>query len=251
MRALRVIVVEDQVPARDHLVALLAAEPGVQVVAACGDGAAAVQAIRSQPVELVLLDVQLPECDGFEVIRRVGPDQMPAVVFVTAFDRHAVRAFDAQAHDYLLKPFTTERVRRALRLVRDRLAARETNPARSRPTLAIRQRRRTLFVAVADIECVLSRGNDALVCTASEAHRSRGTLERLHARLGGAFVRTHRSALVNVAHAEPALLVEHGALRVRVRSGRAVPVSESRRADVERALQASAGTRDPATSSRD
>ena len=119
---IRVLIVDDEPVARRGILRLLRQEPDIEVVDECGDGISAVAAIIAHSPDLVFLDVQMPELEGFAVIEAVGANRMPAVVFVTAFDQHAVRAFDAQAIDYLLKPVDPERFRRALQRARARLA---------------------------------------------------------------------------------------------------------------------------------
>ena len=111
---IRVAVVDDEPLAIERMRRLLAAEPDIQVVAECGNGAEAVAAIRSHAPDLVFLDVQMPGLDGFGVVEQVGPEAMPATIFATAFDEHALQAFDASALDYLLKPFDPDRFARAL-----------------------------------------------------------------------------------------------------------------------------------------
>src|SRR5918912_1332617 len=132
---LRALVVDDEPLARAHLRSLLAADPEVEVVAECGNGRDAVRAVRELEPDLIFLDVQMPELDGFEVVQAIGVDRMPVVVFVTAFDEYALRAFQVHALDYLLKPVDRERFREALarakaqvvrgsaRVVSDQLAA--------------------------------------------------------------------------------------------------------------------------------
>ncbi len=120
---LRVLIADDEPLARRRLRALLADEPDVEVIAECGNGTEAVAAIRRATPDVVLLDIQMPELDGFGVVRKVGADQMPAVIFVTASDAHAVRAFDVHAVDYVLKPVDQDRLLEAVRRAKDRIAA--------------------------------------------------------------------------------------------------------------------------------
>ena len=120
--SLRVLIVDDEPVARRGILRLLQREPDIEVVGECADGAQAVAAIGALAPDLVVLDVQMPELDGFGVIAAIGSARMPAVVFATAFDQHAVRAFDAQAIDYVLKPIDPERFRRVLQRARSYLA---------------------------------------------------------------------------------------------------------------------------------
>ena len=116
----RVLVADDEAIARDGLCALLAADPEVEVVAQCADGAQAVKALREMHPDVAFLDVQMPALDGFAVLRHIEDDHIPTIVFVTAYDRYALRAFDAHAVDYLLKPFENERFRLALARAKER-----------------------------------------------------------------------------------------------------------------------------------
>jgi two-component system, LytTR family, response regulator len=118
---IRTLIVDDEPLSRERLRDLLADEPDVEVVGACGDGCQAVVAIEELKPDLVFLDVQVPNLDGFHILESVGPDRIPAVVFVTEFEQYAVRAFEVQAVDYLLKPFGRERLRRALGRVREQI----------------------------------------------------------------------------------------------------------------------------------
>jgi two-component system LytT family response regulator len=254
MTTLRVVVVEDQAPARDHLVDVVSSQPGVEIVAVCPDGPSAIAALRSTPADVVLLDIQMPECDGFQVIDAVGPTLMPPVVFITAYDDHAVRAFDVRALDYLVKPFAAVRVRRALDLAREHMrmqrvsAAAATlaglagpesgdvaDPAAER--LELRQRHQLDFVRPGDVELVVARRNDVVLHTRNAEFRVRATLSEMHKRLGETFVRVHRSRLVNMAAVRPSVLTRGGVVRLQLASGRDVRVAKACRADIERRLK--------------
>src|SRR5882724_9371673 len=118
---IRVLVVDDEPPARSNLTVLLRQNAAVQIVQECGSGAEAIAEIRNSQPDLVFLDVQMPECDGFDVLEMLGRDLPPAVVFVTAYDHYALRAFEAGALDYLLKPFDNTRFARALGRAKERI----------------------------------------------------------------------------------------------------------------------------------
>ena len=137
---LRTLIVDDEAPARRRLRRLLLIEGDITIVGECGDGASALAAIGSLNPDLVLLDVQMPEQDGFAVVQALPADAMPAILFVTAFDRYALRAFDVHAVDYLLKPFTAERFRTALARARERIAARAGHQAIANLAAALRNR---------------------------------------------------------------------------------------------------------------
>jgi two-component system LytT family response regulator len=190
----------------------------VEVVAEVGDGRAAIAAIEQHHPDLVLLDVQMPEIDGFGVVEAIGSDRMPPVVFVTAFDHYAIRAFDVHAFDYLLKPFDQERLDRALDRV---LAARRLAPAselaerltallgdvakgHANEPLAripVRTERGFYFVNVDDIDWIEADGKVLRIHAGTEIHSLRLPLTTLAARLAPSrFARVHRSTIVNIAH---------------------------------------------------
>ena len=226
---LRVVVVDDEPLARSGMCGLLARDPELTLVAQCADGAEAVAAIAGLKPDLVLLDVQMPEMDGFEVLREVGPARMPVVVFVTAFDRFALRAFDVAAVDYLLKPFDDERfdlaVARAKHAVRNaeagelgrrlmRLVERQgapppsadapvqtaSEPARHATRLVVKSAGRTVFVRVDEVDWIEADGKYVRLHAGARAHLVRASLAAVAERLDPShFVRIHRSTVVNVA----------------------------------------------------
>lgn len=217
---LRVLVVDDEPLAREHLRALLAARRDVHVIGECGDGASAVAHIRDASPDLVLLDVQMPEGGGFDVVRAIGVDRMPAVIFVTAYDQHALAAFDVHAVDYLLKPVQRSRFARAIdRVVRQLRApgalarspgGQEATPlARAmdameaaRPgadRLAVRHGERMLYLRMQDIDWIEAADDVARLHVGKQVLEHRITLSQLEQRLPArTFVRVHRSAIVNV-----------------------------------------------------
>jgi two-component system LytT family response regulator len=212
--ALRVLIVDDEPLARAHLKKLLAGDPEVDVLGEYGNGRDAVAAIREHTPDLVFLDIQMPELDGFEVVRQVGAASMPAVVFVTAYDEYALRAFEVYALAYLLKP--VDRARFAEVLERAKTQLRRAAPselesrlaallddgaarARADERLAIKVDGRILFVRVGDIDWVEAEDNHVRLHLGPRTHMVRGTLTALERRLPGArFLRAHRSAMVNV-----------------------------------------------------
>ena len=216
---LRVVIVDDEPIARDAMRLALQRAGGVEIVAECADGDRAVRAIASLDPDLVFLDIQLPGLDGFDVIERVGIGRMPPVVFVTAYDEHAVRAFEVHAMDYVLKPFDDARFAEVLdhartRLSEDRHGAvaqalsallREGGPAprggdHARRIL-VEEDERLRFVPVEAIVYLEADGNYVRIETASGHHRIRATLTGLLADLDPRrFVRIHRSKVVNVDH---------------------------------------------------
>lgn len=210
---LRALVVDDEPLARGLLVEMLAGEPDVEVAGECGDGVAAVEQILAHPPDLVFLDVQMPGLDGFGVVEAVGADRMPATIFVTAYDQYALRAFDANALDYLLKPFDEERLARTLDRVRRRLGAPADEVARRvtallqavqerrryAPRLVVRDGVRTRLIPVDRIVWIEAEGKQARVHLAGESHLATGGIGAVEAQLDPEqFVRVHRSAIVRI-----------------------------------------------------
>jgi two-component system LytT family response regulator len=225
MSRLRTLVVDDEPLARRRVLRLLADEPSVQVVGEAGNGAEAVEMIREKRPDLVFLDVQMPEMDGFAVLRALEPEPMPMVVFVTAFDQYAIQAFEVHALDYLLKPFDPERLQAALRRAEAHAAragrdherklvellehvAREQQeigrriapqqPAAS-GRLLVKQGERMVLLRSADVDWIESEGNYVGLHVAKQKYLVRGTMssmeEQLDPRL---FLRIHRGTIVNL-----------------------------------------------------
>jgi two-component system, LytTR family, response regulator len=197
----RVVIADDEAPARRIVSSYLGGRENVEVVAEAENGLEVVDAVRSLEPHLVVLDVQMPGMTGFEAIEAIGVDAMPAVVFATAYDAFALRAFDVNAVDYLLKPFSRERFDHAF----DRALARRENltplitslPHLER--LVVRQGERLFFVATREIFHLSAEGNYVRVHTADAAYLIRGTLTDLEARLDPKrFARIHRSGIVNI-----------------------------------------------------
>lgn len=226
---MRVLIVDDEPPARARLRRLLAAEPDVEVAGEACDGEDALRQVAARNPDALFLDVQMPGASGLDLAVSL-PDPAPAVVFVTAFDRYALQAFDAAAVDYLLKPIDAERLARALQRLRARLgiAGARLAPAK----LLIPDRGRTHVVAVADILWLEAADNYVVVHTADRAPLMRRTLLGLLHDLGEGFVRTHRSAAVALAHVTAVTTLEKGDATISVRGGATVPCSRQHRAAV-------------------
>lgn len=191
------LVVDDESLARRNLTLLLDAEPGIGSIEECASGAEAVAAIRRRKPDLLFLDVQMPECDGFDVLELLGADLPPAIVFVTAHDEYALRAFEAGALDYLLKPFDDARFTRALARAREKIAyhASHRQPPRR---LVVKAPGRLLFIDMADVDWVEAASYYSCLHVGSETHAIRRTMAELERDLGDAFIRIHRSAIVNL-----------------------------------------------------
>src|SRR5688500_2452533 len=210
---IRMRIVDDEPPARAPLRSLLRERVDVDVIGECGDGRSAIDQIRRLTPELVLLDIQMPELDGLEVIREVGPATMPAVVFVTAYDEHALAAFEVHAFDYILKPVSRERFTQAI----DRVVGliRTETPAADQPLEALieamRSERsaldrldvqsdgRVIFIRVGEIDWIEADDDLVRIHVGKSVHPHRSTLTHLEERLPASkFLRIHRSTLVNV-----------------------------------------------------
>jgi two-component system LytT family response regulator len=198
MTPTRAIIVDDEALARERVRMLLADAPGITVVAECSGGREAVEQIVAERPDLVFLDVQMPDLDGFDVLEAVASEWLPAVIFVTAYDEYAIKAFDVHAIDYLLKPIEPERFRKALARVkkRDLLALLDERPI---DRLVIRTRSKVSFLKPSEIDWIEADGKHAVLHAGRETHVVRHTLTRLEQRLvPHGFVRVHRSAIVNV-----------------------------------------------------
>ena len=198
MKGTRVLIVDDEALARERVRTLLEAGDGVTIVGECSGGREAVDAIIDKRPDLVFLDVQMPDLDGFEVLEAVAPEWLPAVIFVTAHDEYALKAFDVHAIDYLLKPIEPERLHKALARAtkRDLLSFLDERPL---DRLVIRTRSKVSFLKPSEIDWIEADGKHARLHAGSETHVVRHTLTRLEQRLAAhGFVRVHRSAIVNV-----------------------------------------------------
>ncbi len=207
--------VDDEPLARERVRAILCEEPDVEVVAECSDGAQAVHAARKHRPDVLFLDVQMPRLNGFEVLEALRPDPMPIVIFTTAFDEHAIRAFEFNAIDYLLKPFTEARFKMSLQRARSRLeeGAQQVDqklktllnqisaPVAGGGRICVRSAERILFLKPGEIDRVEAAGNYVLLHTATERHIIRETISAMEARLAPAgFMRISRSVVVNLGN---------------------------------------------------
>jgi len=262
---LRVAIADDEPTARATLRLLLARHADVELVAECADGAAAVEAVRRARPDLLFLDVQMPELDGFGVLAALADEPLPAVVFVTAYDAHALRAFEVEALDYLLKPFSDERfeqslararrdvaehglaelARRVRGLVADGGAAARPGAPRTAESsgtarLLVAGTGRTLVVDVEEVDWIEAADYCARLHVGKRAHLVRRTLADLESELDPArFVRIHRSAIVNVARVRQIRAQGKGDARVDLADGTELRLSRTYR----RALLAALGRR--------
>jgi len=224
-----VLVADDQPMARERLVSLLAAEPGVELAGVATSGPEAVDCIRHQSPDLVFLDLQMPGMDGFGVIEAIGVERMPPTVFVTAYDEYAVRAFEVQALDYLLKPFGRQRFQSALERARRHLERERQGEMAGRLAELLQSRRgsegrerllvksggRVSFVDVDAIDWVEAEGNYVRLHTGSDSYLIRETMANLLKQLGAErFFRIHRSRIVNVKKVKELLIAGGGDYQV-------------------------------------
>ena len=222
---LRVLIVDDETWARRRIMSLLRQQSDIQMVGQCSSGEEAVTKIFELKPDLVILDVQMPGMDGFDVIEAVGVDAMPAVVFATAYDAYAVRAFETHAVDYLLKPFEEDRFRLALTRARKEVERRSGGPsaelgalieqlrARSRHLrrIAVPCAGRIAILNVADISWCKAAGNYVALHVRDRQYQLRRTMKELQSTLDPElFVRVHRSAIVNLDHVRELLPWFHG-----------------------------------------
>ena len=209
----RVLIVDDEPLARTHLRSLLEARTDVTVIGECGDGASAVRRILDDSPDLVLLDVQMPELDGLGVVRHLGPNRMPATVFVTAYDQHAIAAFEVHALDYILKPVNRARFKKAIDRVVELLRQKATTEQRSalarlveeiggeRSVLerfTVKVGERMIYLKVADIDWIEAANDVVKLHVGKQVLEHRVTLSQLEQRLPKKFARIHRSTIVNV-----------------------------------------------------
>jgi two-component system, LytTR family, response regulator len=216
---LRALVVDDESLARRNLDVLLRRDPDIGSVEECESGLEAIEALRKSKHDLVFLDVQMPECGGFDVLEVLGNDLPPAIIFVTAYEEYALRAFEAGALDYLLKPFDDARFGRALNRAKDKIAhyaPREPQPAQR---LVVKDRGQVLFLDVADIDWVEAAGYYACLHVGNDTHVIRRTLLELERDLGDEkFIRIHRSIIVNLGRIRGLELQSSGEYEVILRS---------------------------------
>jgi two-component system, LytTR family, response regulator len=221
---MKVLIVDDEPLAREGIVLLLGEEPAISSVMQARNGGEAVAMIRESPPDLVLLDVQMPEMDGFGVLREIGAESMPPVIFVTAHDRYAIQAFEVNAIDYLLKPVTRERFSQALARVRERISAQEADnqhvrallaqlaaPPKHLARVALRAGGKISFVALDDVLYLQAAENYVQLHLKASRHLLHVPIATLEASLDPAmFLRIHRSLIVNVKHVHELETGPHG-----------------------------------------
>jgi two-component system LytT family response regulator len=214
MEKIRALIVDDEPLARERIRTLLEGEPEIELIGECADGLRAVTSIRTEKPDLVFLDVQMPELGGFEVIEALKDERLPAVIFVTAHDKYALRAFDVHALDYLLKPFDRERFHKAVARARDALERerrgeidkrllellKDVRPeSKALERLVIKSAGRVFFLKTDEIDWIEAAANYVRLHVGRDSHLLRETMNALEARLDSEkFLRIHRSTIVNI-----------------------------------------------------
>jgi two-component system LytT family response regulator len=252
LERIRALIVDDEAPARQRLRDLLAKDNQISAILEAENGVAAVQMIQEQKPDLVFLDVQMPELDGLGVVEAVGAEEMPLTIFVTAYDQHAIRAFESNALDYLLKPFSDERLEAALARVKSRLDERTLRDLGRRmlqmvskappqvrrwDRLVVKSAGTTRFLRIAEIDWIEAAGVYVNLHAAGKEFLYRASLTDIAERLDPQrFIRIHRSAIVNIesiVQLEPA---SHGEFEVVLKNGSRARVSRTYRTQLEQRL---------------
>ena len=232
---IRTVIVDDEDLARERIQSLLEQQPDIEIVGLCSDGTGAIETIDRERPDLVFLDVQMPGMDGFEVVENLDPEHMPAIVFVTAYDGHALRAFEINALDFLLKPFDQARFEKALERARSQVNRDRSSLIDARlvslleglheerkypERLIVKSGGRVFFVRTDDIDWVEASGNYVKIHAKGEAHLIRESMKNMETKLDAKiFVRIHRSAIVNIDRIKELEPWFHGEYVVIMRDG--------------------------------
>lgn len=252
---IRTLIVDDEPLARERLRKLLQAEEDIEIVGECADGKQALEVANKEQPDLVFLDVQMPELDGFGVVAGLETDPPPAVVFVTAYDRFALRAFEVHALDYLLKPFDRERFQRALERARTLVRQRQTGDLSARLSslltdlkpdeikpkyvdrLAVKTEGRVLFFKIDDIDWIEAADNYVSIHVGAEQHLHRETMSSLETKLPPTrFIRISRSTIVNIERIKEMQPMFHGDYVVILKNGAKLSLSRNYREKLNQLL---------------
>lgn len=246
---IRAVIADDEVLARQKLRTLLRNETDIEVVGECASAAETIQLVRATSPDLLFLDIRIPDMDGFEIAGSLSIDPHsppPQLILTTAYDQYAVRAFEIHAVDYLLKPFTLERLRTAVQRVRDRTALaalRSTDPGLAQngsqytTRIVFKSKGRILFLPVEEIRWIAAEENYVRIRTGNESHLLRDTMARLETRLDpNVFLRVHRSSIVNLHYVREVKNESDGEALVVLTSGESIAMSRSYRSRIYRML---------------
>lgn len=257
IKLMRTIIADDERLAREKLRTLLASEKDVEVVAECGDGKETVAAIRKHQADLLLLDIQMPGMDGFQILNELSPDEMPVVIFTSAYDQYALRAFEVRALDYLLKPFDLERLHHAIERVRLELHKSQDREITDRildllsqvksdippgyasdARLVIRTKGRVVFLKMSEIDWIEASANYVRLNAGKQSYLYRETISRIIERLNpNNFVRIHRSTIVNLQQIKELIPVNSGEYIVVLKTGKELSCSRGYRATLESRIE--------------
>ena len=236
-RKIRALVVDDEPLARSNLTVLLQLDPEIEIVSECGSGMEALAEIRNSKPDLVFLDVQMPECDGFDVLEMLGGDRPPAVVFVTAYDQYALRAFESGALDYLLKPFDNARFDRALGRAKERIAHGRRNPPRTIEWLSVKSAGQVSFLKISEIDWIEAADYYSCLHVGGKTHLLRRSMSELDQELDqDAFCRIHRSTIVKLDRVRGLKLNENGEYDVLLDNGTRLRLSRRYRKQLQSRL---------------
>jgi two-component system, LytTR family, response regulator len=249
---IRVLIVDDEQLARKRIADLLQQDSDVQIVGQVGNGTEALQLVQQEAPDLLFLDVQMPEGDGFELLEAVGTETMPAVILVTAYDKYALRAFDIQAVDYLLKPFSEGRFRQALERAKEQISKTQqasvadprlpvhagANGKKYPSRLVIKSGGKVLFIKTSEIDYVEAAGNYLSIVVGKDSHLIRDTMQNFETRLDPEhFIRIHRSTLVNIDRVRELQPLFGGEYAVLLRDGRQLTLSRTYRNRLQQLLE--------------
>jgi len=233
---IRTLIADDEKLARSNLTILLRLDPDIEIVSECGSGAEALSQIRRKNPDLVFLDVQMPECDGFDVLELLGRDQPPALVFVTAYDQYALRAFEAGALDYLLKPFSNARFGKALERAKQRVRLGKDR-SRKVDRLVVKNAGEVLFLKISEIDWIEAADYYACLHVGTKTHLVRRSMSDLEQDLDRtAFCRIHRSTIVNLERVRGLKLCEDGEYGVVLENGTKLRLSRRYRRQLQSRL---------------
>lgn len=241
---IRAVIADDEPLAQQRIARLLTGEADIQVVAVCGNGIETLEAIRTHSPDLIFLDVQMPELDGIGVLREIGPQNFPVAIFTTAYDNYALQAFEANALDYLLKPFDETRFRRAVDRARNHIANTKRRELTDRllalldevnvpqqngsDRLIIKSAGRVVFIKTAEIDWVEAAANYVRIHSGTETYLMRETMNAFESRLDTSkFIRIHRSIIVNIEKIKELQPCNSGEYIVVLRNGKELSLSRS------------------------